>query len=593
MGIGKDDHVALERKSFIDFELGDASKEEAKEEDASLTEKKQIIDAIGSWGRWQMQRFSLVILIIWLPTSFHLLNMIFYRAETDFWCSRPEKFANWSVESWRELSSPGWNSANDSIKSKASCSILDLDYAKIDPHMEEKGNFSLLHTAQNNRIPCTSWEFDTSFWRRTIIMDFDLVCSRFWLQKLQQQVTFLGLMLGVSLAGFISDRFGRKKTMVILLTAIILSGIANRFAPNYPTFLVGVFLCAFMSLAYGTVMYVWMMEHCDGQIKTVLGACPHYNFGFWGLMTALIAYLVPDWRDMQLIFSVPLVLLYSAYWVFPESSRWLLANGRVEEAEDIVREIARTNGRVLPAQWRLLPPSKSSCSEEGGSATSFFRLFTMPNMRKKTFICYYLWFSTALIYYGLTLNSNTLSTDLFTTFTIGKALEFPSISLVIFLLIKAGRRLTLILFYTLAGVSLTGTIFIPLGVFANEWPILVMNILGRISAINTLAVCYIYSAEVFPTVVRNIGLGSSSFWARVGPMIAPFIVDLKKEYGAQVPLAIFGVISLLAALLVTFMPETSNTPLPDTIKEGEQLGKGDTFWRSLCARRRRKKDTTE
>ena len=112
---------------------------------------------------------------------------------------------------------------------------------------------------------------------------------------------------------------------------------------------------------------------------------------------------------------------------------------------------------------------------------------------------------------------------------LGKALEFPSITLVIFLLIKAGRRLTLILFYTLAGVgsntkpneimitvmqkfhqyfnnnwfqlapwcrsckhidiesfkflsnftiwhfkvSLTGTIFIPLGVFPFEWPILV------------------------------------------------------------------------------------------------------------------------
>ena len=71
--------------------------------------------------------------------------------------------------------------------------------------------------------------------------------------------------------------------MVLLLTAIILSGFANRFAPNYPAFLIGwspydlfekkslkgwflgVFLCAFMSLAYGTVMYVWMMEHCDGE----------------------------------------------------------------------------------------------------------------------------------------------------------------------------------------------------------------------------------------------------------------------------------------------------------------------------------------
>ena len=48
MGVGKDDHVVLERKSFIDFELGDSGKGEANEEDTSLTEKKQIIDAIGS-----------------------------------------------------------------------------------------------------------------------------------------------------------------------------------------------------------------------------------------------------------------------------------------------------------------------------------------------------------------------------------------------------------------------------------------------------------------------------------------------------------------------------------------------------------------
>ena len=48
MGVGKDDHVVLERKSFIDFELGDSGKGEANEDDTSLTEKKQIIDAIGS-----------------------------------------------------------------------------------------------------------------------------------------------------------------------------------------------------------------------------------------------------------------------------------------------------------------------------------------------------------------------------------------------------------------------------------------------------------------------------------------------------------------------------------------------------------------
>ena len=43
---------------------------------------------------------------------------------------------------------------------------------------------------------------------------------------------------------------------------------------------------------------------------------------------------------------------------------------------------------------------------------------------------------------------------------------------------------------------------------------------GRVFAIGTLAVCYIYSSEIFPTVVRNVGLGTSSVWARVGPMVS-------------------------------------------------------------------------
>ena len=46
----------------------------------------------------------------------------------------------------------------------------------------------------------------------------------------------------------------------------------------------------------------------------------------------------------------------------------------------------------------------------------------------------------------------------------------------------------------------------------NEWLIVVFNILGRASSIGTLAICYIYSAEIFPTVVRNVGIGSSSVW---------------------------------------------------------------------------------
>lgn len=183
------------------------------------------------------------------------------------------------------------------------------------------------------------------------------------------------------------------------------------------------------------------MEHVGGKYKTILGAAPHYNFGFWGLMTAVFSYFLPHWRHLQLLFSVPLIVLVGAFWYLPESPRWLLTNGRVEEAEKIVRDIARwefwhcikqiysniiddcrVNGRVLPASFKLTPPtvSKAAGPPQRSPLLGFLKLFLLPNMRKKTLICYYMWFSTATIYYGLTLNSNTLGTDLFTTFCIGK-----------------------------------------------------------------------------------------------------------------------------------------------------------------------------
>ena len=40
-----------------------------------------------------------------------------------------------------------------------------------------------------------------------------------------------------------------------------------------------------------------------------------------GLVVAGIAYLIPDWHQMQLVFSLPLLLLLATYWILPESPR--------------------------------------------------------------------------------------------------------------------------------------------------------------------------------------------------------------------------------------------------------------------------------
>ncbi|CAA9996793.1 unnamed protein product, partial [Nesidiocoris tenuis] len=74
-----------------------------------------------------------------------------------------------------------------------------------------------------------------------------------------------------------------------------------------------------------------------------------YSLGLMAL--AVIAYLVRDWRQLALATSVPFLTFFLYWWVLPESPRWLLARGRFDEAEKILKTMARVNGRSLPPDF--------------------------------------------------------------------------------------------------------------------------------------------------------------------------------------------------------------------------------------------------
>lgn len=83
---------------------------------------------------------------------------------------------------------------------------------------------------------------------------------------------------------------------------------------------------------------------------------------------------------------------------------------------------------------------------------------------------------------------------------------------------------------------------------------------------------YLFAGELFPTVVRNIGIGSASTVARIGSMVAPFVAGLS-GVAYWLPPVIFGGFPIIGAILVVFLPETQGAPLPETIEDGENFGK--------------------
>lgn len=84
----------------------------------------------------------------------------------------------------------------------------------------------------------------------------------------------------------------------------------------------------------------------------------------------------------------------------------------------------------------------------------------------------------------------------------------------------------------------------------------------------SFATVYLYAGELFPTVVRNSGVGLSSTMARIGSMVAPFVATLAHKTAWLPPLA-FGVIPLVGSCLCVLLPDTRGKKLPDTLEEGE------------------------
>ena len=112
--------------------------------------------------------------------------------------------------------------------------------------------------------------------------------------------------------------------------------------------------------------------------------------------------------------------------------------------------------------------------------------------------------------------------------------------------------------------------------------------LGKCMITASFAMVYQYATEIFPTVVRNAGLGSCSFFSRLGGIIAPFIGREVAVLSPIAPILIFGVTSVVAGLLTLLLPETKNRALPDTIQVSHHLEQKIVFFpNNFISRRER------
>ncbi|KAK3097416.1 hypothetical protein FSP39_009441 [Pinctada imbricata] len=155
----------------------------------------------------------------------------------------------------------------------------------------------------------------------------------------------------------------------------------------------------------------------------------------------------------------------------------------------------------------------------------------------------YWWFVISFIYYGIQLNLGHFGSDIYVTFLINALAETIGYSIVFFIN-KTGRRLMYLVTMFSLSIVCIASVFVTLYVDKSlSWITVTLAMIGKLLVSLAFGVVYMYTGELFPTVVRGCVIGISSFGARLGSLITPYLYYLvrikKKIINAIIMLNIF------------------------------------------------------
>ncbi|NXQ15604.1 S22AG protein, partial [Peucedramus taeniatus] len=341
-----------------------------------------------------------------------------------------------------------------------------------------------------------------------------------------------------------------------------------------------------VSSGYLVVAFVYVTEFVGIKARTWASMHVHAFFAMGIMIVALVGFLVRTWWVYQIFLSIATLPFVMCCWMLPETPFWLLSQERYEDAQKVIDTMARWNKVGTPCKVSELcsvqqndPASDRTGDGDTSSAKkhNILDLFCNWQIARRTITVWLIWFTGSLGYYVFSLSSVSLGGNEYLNLFLIGAVELPCYIIACIAMDKLGRRNTLIPFLILSALICVLIMFIP-----QDFNILIVlaNMAGKFSIGVAFGLIYLYTAELYPTIVRSLAVGSGSMMCRVGSVVAPFCVYLRSVW-IFMPLVatvyffqlLVGIMALLSGILTIMLPETLGKPLTNTLVEATEMGR--------------------
>ncbi|MFC7395536.1 sugar porter family MFS transporter [Scopulibacillus cellulosilyticus] len=379
-----------------------------------------------------------------------------------------------------------------------------------------------------------------------------------WTEGIVVSSILFGCMIGAAFSGALSDRWGRRKVVILAAAVFCIGALGTALAPNTGVLIAFRIILGIAVGSASTLVPMYLSEMAPASIRGALSSLNQLMIMTGILLAYVVNYIFSaseGWRWMLGLALIPALLLLIGMIFLPESPRWLLKQGKDDQARSILNNMRK--GAGVEAEIKEI---KLANEQANGGLKNLKEKWVRPALIVGIGLAVFqqiIGCNTVLYYAPTTFTNVGLGASAAILGTVGIGIVNVIVTAIAVAIIdKVGRKPLLLIGNAGMSIALFALVFVSklMGAAgASGWvTVICLAVYILFFSLTWGPVVWVMMSEIFPLSIRGagMGIGSVANWLAnlVVSLTYPKLIEL---FGINTMFLVYGIMGILAFIFVS------------------------------------------